>query len=344
MRLIAILALSFLLGYCTTSRVNTTKNDVLSPQDRLSNARVLTTKTGCRPSSWSSDGQRLAFWNDHMGRPICSKAYVLDLNDPELEMGNATQIGPGFGRVFDPEFLPGDSLLMLTTTHQYEIKECEGDSVAPFFARMRSMQSIFTTTVYGEMRDKIIASNAVDGQARISPNGDKLIFISSRAASYGIWRSLPDGSNPNPVIVGFYFAGEPQFSPNGEHIVFRGRQSPPEGYEGYLTADIDLRHSDLYMCKWDGTSVVRLTNLKAATANPVFHPDGNHIIFSSNHHRDDGKRNLFMLNIENNTLQQITTGDADETHPIVHPDGKRIAYSAVEHGDREVFLADLKMD
>lgn len=344
MRLITLLALALTLGQCTSKNISSLKHETIPPKERLSNARVLTTKTGCRPSSWSSDGQRLAFWNDRMGAAICSEAFVLDLNDPELELGRATRISPGYGRALDPEFLPGDSMLMYTTTHLYEIKECEGDTTNPFFARMRSTQTIFTSTVNGEIRDQLISSNAIDGQARTSPKGDMMVFMSNRAASFGLWRCNLDGSNPVPVIAGFYFAGEPRFSADGEHIVFRACKRVPDDKDGYIEKDIDLRNTDIYMCKWNGTDAVRLTNLNAATANPAFHPDGKHIVFSSNHHRSDDKSNLFMLNIDNNTLQQITAGDADETHPIVHPNGKQIAYSAVINGDREVFVADLQMD
>ncbi|MCH8546827.1 MAG: hypothetical protein LAT54_08840 [Cryomorphaceae bacterium] len=317
---------------------------LLPPQERLSDVGVLTTKTGCYPSSWSSDGNLLAFWNDKKGGPICSQAYVLDLNNPDHDKGDVVRISPGYGRALDPEFLPGDSMLMYTTTHQYEIKECEGDTIKPFFARMRSMNSIFTSSVRGEMGQQIKGSNAVDAQARISPTGKVMVFTSNRTVSYGIWRSNPDGSNPIPLIDGFYFAGEPRFSPNGEHVVFRARKNAPKPNKIAETSDLDLRETELYMCKIDGTELVRLTDFGAAVANPCFHPDGKHIFFSSNHHRSDGKRNLFVLNIVNNTVQQITSGDADETHPIVHPDGNRLAYSALFNDDREVFLANISMN
>lgn len=344
MRSVFVLALALLLSNCSSPKMNVASHDIISPKDRLSNPQVLTTKTGSYPSSWSSDGRYLAFWNNLNGGPVCSRAYILDLNDPQLEMGRATQVSPGYGRAIDPEFLPGDSLLMFTTTHLFEIKECEGDTVKPFFLRMRSTQTIFTSTREGLIMDPLISSNASDGQARVSPRNNQIVFTSNRAASFGLWRCNLDGSNPVPTVAGFYFAGEPRFSADGEYLVFRGRRKAPEGNEGYLRKDIDLTKSDIFMCRWNGEDIVRLTNLKAASGTPCFHPDGEHIIFSSNHHRSDGKRNLFMLNINAHTLQQITSGDADESHPIVHPSGKSLAYSALSHGDREVFMADLFME
>lgn len=328
---------------CNSSKTMVNKPQILPPQDRLSDARVLSTKTGCYPSSWSNDGHLLAFWNDRKGGPICSQAYVLDLNNPDHDKGDVVRISPGYGRALDPEFLPGDTTLMYTTTHLFEIKECYGDTVKPFFLRMRSMNTIFTSTVKGMMGEQIMGSNAVDAQARVSPDGKMMVFTTNRTVSYGIWRCNPDGSNPQPIVDGYYFAGEARFSPNGEHIVFRARKNAPKAKEIVGTSDLDLRETEIYMCKIDGSELVRLTDFRAAAANPYFHPDGEHILFSSNHHRSDNKRNLFALNIINNTVQQITSGDADETHPIVHPDGKRLAYSALFNDDREVFLANFSL-
>ncbi|MBT7993443.1 MAG: hypothetical protein HN691_01080, partial [Bacteroidetes bacterium] len=62
---------------------------------------------------------------------------------------------------------------------------------------------------------------------------------------------------------------------------------------------------------------------------PYFHPSGEKIIFSTNHHSEKGfKFNLFMINIDGSGLKQITFDTVFDAFPVFSNDGKKLVFSS----------------
>ncbi|MDC9721300.1 MAG: hypothetical protein PSN34_00820, partial [Urechidicola sp.] len=88
-----------------------------------------------------------------------------------------------------------------------------------------------------------------------------------------------------------------------------------------------------------------ITDLGSANWAPFFHPSGEKIIFSTNHHKEkhDGF-NLFMIDIDGQNLEQITYDAVFDAFPMFSPDGTKLIFSSNRnnHGthDTNLFIAE----
>ena len=104
---------------------------------------------------------------------------------------------------------------------------------------------------------------------------------------------------------------------------------------------------EIWVMNADGSGQRSVTDLGGANFAPFFHPDGQHIIFASNHHNaDPADRNfdLFVVNLDGTGLTQITTGSTFDGFPMFSPDGKKLVFASNRHGSVEgetnIFIAD----
>ncbi len=109
---------------------------------------------------------------------------------------------------------------------------------------------------------------------------------------------------------------DPQFSPDGKHIVFVVTVSNVE--EGKT-------NSDIYIIDTDGKDLRRLTNNPADDEHPRWSRDGKSILFLSD--RKDGTQ-VWLLPIDGGEPTQLTTISTNVSDPIWTPDGKGIILSS----------------
>ncbi|GAB5534898.1 MAG: hypothetical protein Rubg2KO_11470 [Rubricoccaceae bacterium] len=76
--------------------------------------------------------------------------------------------------------------------------------------------------------EPVVVSTHYDCEARLSPDGERLVFASSRTGDYQVWVSDAEGQNPTAVTSFDNGAavGNPRWSPDGRHIAFSAN---PEG-------------------------------------------------------------------------------------------------------------------
>ena len=95
----------------------------------------------------------------------------------------------------------------------------------------------------------------------------------------------------------------------------------------------------------DGSNKRQVTRLGGANFAPFFHPDGERIIFASNH-ADPRSRNfdLYLINIDGTGLTQVTTHGEFDGFPMFSPDGTRLAFASnrfgATPGETNIFIAD----
>ena len=102
---------------------------------------------------------------------------------------------------------------------------------------------------------------------------------------------------------------------------------------------------ELYMCNADGSNLKKLTSLGNANWCPFFHPDGDKVIFASNHANERGYPfNLYMIDTTGNNLEQITHDNVFDAFPVFSNNGKHLVFSSNRNngGTREtnLFVAD----
>jgi Tol biopolymer transport system component len=143
------------------------------------------------------------------------------------------------------------------------------------------------------------------------------------------------------------------FSPDGKKLVFRASRPKTDAeikeYKDLLAQGLVAPvNMEIYTCNVDGSDLKQITSLGKANWAPFFHPSGNKIIFSSNHHAAKGfDFQLYMINLDGTGLEQITTESYFNAFPMFSPDGKKLVWcsnrgDADGNHDTNVFIADWK--
>ena len=119
----------------------------------------------------------------------------------------------------------------------------------------------------GGAGEAFLASTRLDTSARFSPDGAKIVFVSSRTGSHNVWSANSDGSDAIQLTQ-FEGAvlGSPDWSPDGESIAF---DSDRDGDQ------------NVYVIPASGGDARRLTLTPAWEAMPSWSRDGRWIYFAS---------------------------------------------------------------
>jgi Tol biopolymer transport system component len=124
------------------------------------------------------------------------------------------------------------------------------------------------------------------------------------------------------------------FSPDSKQLIFRAsRPQTPQEVEEYqqLLSEglVAPTRMELFVCNLDGSGLRQITQLGGANWAPYFHPDGQRVIFSTNHHSKRGfPFNLFMVNLDGSGLRQITFDSTFDSFPMFSPDGRRLIFAS----------------
>ena len=113
---------------------------------------------------------------------------------------------------------------------------------------------------------------------------------------------------------------EPQFSPDGQQVVY---------IRIFADIDTDRKYSNLWIVDLDGQHHRPLTQGRFNDKRPRWSPDGKRILFGSNRGQGKHKQQLFTLNVNSQQLIQLTTA---ATPPRAHawsPNGESVSYVAL---------------
>ena len=143
-----------------------------------------------------------------------------------------------------------------------------------------------------------------------------------------------NGENLKRITTEFGYDGGAFYSPNGDNIVWRAwypqTDEEKEQWSTNLTnLYIDAVPLDIYVAKRDGSDRKRLTDNGATNWAPSWHPDGEHIVFSSNMDdwRDDynafgSNFELYIFNVHTSKLTRLTNNDTFDSFPVISEGGK----------------------
>ncbi len=159
-----------------------------------------------------------------------------------------------------------------------------------------------------------------------------------------------DGSNVYQVTHELGYDGGAFFSPDSKKLLFRSSRPKTEEdiktYQDLLAAGlVQPTNMELYTCNADGSELTKITELGGANWAPFFHPDGERIVFSTNHHSETGRNfNLFCVKTDGTGLEQITYDGIFDAFPMFSSDGKYLVFASNRNNggtrDTNVFLAE----
>ncbi len=87
---------------------------------------------------------------------------------------------------------------------------------------------------------------------------------------------------------------------------------------------VSHKQTDIYIMNPDGSDKLNLTRHVSRNSDPVWSPDGEHILFSSD--RRDRVWDLFLMDASGENIQKVFKDTAVRRNPTWSPNGRRIAY------------------
>lgn len=313
----------------------------------LKNIKQLTFGGENAEAYFSPDGKKLVFQSKREGLG-CDQIFTMNIDGSDQKM-----VSTGEGRTTCAFFYKGGKGILYGSTHKGN-KECppNPDFSQGYVWAIYSDYDIFSAKANGKKVKQLTNTPGYDAEATVSPDGEKIVFTSTRDGDLDIYVMDKDGKNVKRLTDTLGYDGGPFFSPDGKQIVYRAYHPKTEAeiarYKDRLANDlIEPNNFEIWVMNADGSNKRKVTDLGVASFAPYFHPSGKKIIFSSNYFAEDkGKRNfdLLMVNTDGTGLERITTFDSFDGFPMFSPDGKKLVFASnrnqAEEGETNVFIAD----
>ncbi|GIV35131.1 MAG: hypothetical protein KatS3mg031_2666 [Chitinophagales bacterium] len=316
----------------------------------LRNIRQLTYGGDNAEAYFSFSGNHLTFQFTQKDAGVpCDQIYMM----PVSGKSHKQLISTGKGRTTCSYFLPGDTLILYSSTH------LSGDSCPenPFMKEVNQYVwpvfnsfEIFIADLKGNIVRQLTDNAYYDAEATVSPRGDKIVFTSNRNGDLELYTMNIDGSDVRQITHAPGYDGGAFFSPDGSKIVFRASRPKTEeeldNYRSLLSKGLVAPSKlEIFICNADGSELRQVTHLGKANWAPYFHPSGEKIIFCSNHKSERGfPFNLYMINVDGTRLEQITFDPMFDSFPMFSPDGKQLVFCSNRNNkgtrDTNIFIAE----
>ena len=201
---------------------------------------------------------------------------------------------------------------------------------------------IYTMPISGGKTTNITNSMAWDMQPRFSPNGNSIAFTTDQGGGDNIWTMNIDGSDQKQVTKEkFRLLNQPAWSIDGQYIIARKHFT---GMRSIGSGEIWMYHAS----GGDGVQLNKRPNEQKDLGEPIFTPDGKHVLYS----RDATPGKYFEYSKDsNNQIYDIEaidlkTGDIDvwvsgaggAVRPTPSPDGKTLAFVRRVRNQSTLFL------
>ena len=327
---------------------------IYAEEKHFKNIKQLTFGGDNAEAYWSFDNKLLVFQSNFKEWDVaCDQIFYMDPENDDLRNGRPIMISTGLGRTTCAYFMPGDTTFIYASTH------LGGDNCPPEPERIPggkyvwpvyNTYDIFISDMHGNIIQQLTNEPGYDAEATISPQGDKIVFTSTRSGDLELYIMDIDGSNIVQITDELGYDGGAFFSPDGNMLVFRSSRPETEEeiatYKGLLANGlVQPTAMEIYVVNVNGTDRRQVTDLGKANWAPFFHPSGKKIIFSSNHKGTRGfEFNLYMVNLDGTGLEHISRDAIFDAFPMFSHDGKKIVFSSNRNNqgtrDTNLFVAD----
>jgi dipeptidyl aminopeptidase/acylaminoacyl peptidase len=154
----------------------------------------------------------------------------------------------------------------------------------------------------------VLASTRLDEDAKFSPDGRKIVWMSDQSGTSDVWVADADGSN-QVQITNFpgIQVGSPRWSPDGTRIAF----------DAYAHGS-----SDIYIVGSEGGKIRAVTSEPFNETRPSWSIDGKWIYFGSNR---SGRLETWRAPTEGGAAAQVTHDGGGEA--FSSPDGRSLFYT-----------------
>lgn len=328
-----------------TTSAEATANLAVEGETHIRNIRQLTSGGENAEAYWAYDGSRLIYQAKKPGAE-CDQIYIMD-----PETGDSQLVSTGEGRTTCSYFYPsGDQILYSSTHHHDALCPVEPDFSLGYVWPIYDTYDVFVAGIDGSDLRQLTTEDGYDAEATFSPTGDRIIFTSTRDGDLELYSMAPDGSDVTRLTDRIGYDGGAFYSPDGSKIIWRAHYPEPgpeaDDYLELLEQGlIRPGELDVYVMDADGSNQRQVTDVGGASFAPYWHPDGDKILLSSNHHDPSGRDfDIYMINLDGTDLVRITQAEGFDGFPVFSPDGRYLVFASNRNNggtnDTNVFIAE----
>jgi imidazolonepropionase-like amidohydrolase/Tol biopolymer transport system component len=204
---------------------------------------------------------------------------------------------------------------------------------------------LYTLPLEGGEARALTHSIAWEMQARFSPDGRRIAYLSDAGGADNAWVMDADGKNPRAVTAeDFRTVNNPTWHPNGDFIAVRK----------HFTGTRSLGSGEIWLYHVSGGKGVPLNekpNWQKDLGEPAFSPDGGYVYFSQdttpgrtfqyNKNSHEQIYTIQRLELADGRIEPFVTGPGGAVRPVPSPDGKSLAFVRRVRGQSTLFLKDL---
>jgi Tol biopolymer transport system component len=323
-------------------------------EKHLKNIQQLTYGGDNAEAYFSFNGKSLAFQSNNKAWGLgCDQIFSLNIAAASKDSNyRPPMISTGKGRTTCSYFLKDNKHIVYASTHAV-MNDCPPPPAArgnKYLWQIFPEFDIYIADLKGNITARLTDQAGYDAEATVSPDGKLIVFTSTRSGDLELYTMNIDGSNVKQITNELGYDGGAFFSPDSKKLVFRASRPQTEEeiteYKSLLAEGLVApSNMEIYTCNIDGSDLKKITNLGKANWAPFFHPNGDKIIFSSNHHSQRGYDfQLYLINTDGTGLERVTNKSMFNAFPMFSPDGKKIVFSSNRFNrgtrDTNLFIAD----
>jgi Tol biopolymer transport system component len=315
-----------------------------SGEVHVTNLRQITFGGENAEAYFSPDGEWLTFQSTRDGR-TCDQQYVMRVDGTGLQ-----QVSNGLGKTTCGWFFPGGQRLFFASSHAHDSTCPPRPDPSQGYVWGLDRFDIYAANRDGSGLTRLTNYDVYTAEGILSPDGTRIVFTSLKDGDLDIYTMNVDGSDVRRLTTTVGYDGGPWWSPDGTKIVYRAWHPTDSAGVADYQALLERRmvrpsRMELFVMNADGSDQSQITNLGGANFGPSWTPDGQRIIFSSNH-TNPRSRNFdhYLVTLDGTGLEQVTNHGEFDGFPMFSPDGRRIVWASNRGnsgtGETNLFIAD----
>jgi imidazolonepropionase-like amidohydrolase/Tol biopolymer transport system component len=209
---------------------------------------------------------------------------------------------------------------------------------------------LYTLPIAGGEAKPLTHSIAWEQQARFSPDGKQIAFLSDAGGGDNLWVMNVDGSGARAVTKeDFRLLNNPAWHPSGKYLLARKHYT---GTRSAGSGEIWLYHVDGDAAKNKGVQLNEKPNWQKDLGEPAISPDGKYLyysqdttpgrVFEYNKNSNGEIYKIFRQDLSDGSVEPFVTGPGGAVRPTPSPDGKYLAFVRRVRNQSTLFLKDLQ--
>ena len=185
-----------------------------------------------------------------------------------------------------------------------------------------SRENLLETTASDAVPPRFLThGSATDRQPAYSPDGEWVVFSSSRSGNWDLWQISRKSGALRRLTEDPGHDWDPAFTPDGKKLVWSSNRTGP---------------FEIWIAEADGSASRQLTRDGVDAENPTATPDGLSIVYDSRNPKHSG---LWIVRSDGSGARRIVEGQT--VHPEVSPDGRYALFFTSSAGSNRLRVVEL---